>query len=206
MKLNFSFLNFGLRFCVFLIKFIFFFLFFLVDFYYLQFLPLVLAILLVVAFFTLFERKVLAGLQRRRGPNVVGFLGILQPFADAIKLLTKETIVPSAANSFLFIGAPLFIFALSLFTWAVIPLDYLTVLADLSLGILFVFAISSFGVYGIIISGWASNSKYAFLGGLRSVAQLISYEVSMALVLFPVLIASGPSANLTAFVLAQTWL
>jgi NADH-quinone oxidoreductase subunit H len=189
---------------LFSLKFIFLFIWVVIDITYLKFLPLILGLLLVVAFFTVFERKVLAGIQRRRGPNVVGIYGILQAFADAIKLLTKESIVPSASNNMIFLLAPIFIFIMSLMGWAVIPFDYLLVIADIPLGVLVVFAISSFGVYGIIMSGWSSNSKYAFLGGLRSAAQLISYEVSMALVIMPILLATG-SSNISAIVLAQTW-
>lgn len=173
-----------------------------VDVDYLTALPILLPLILSIAFFTLLERKVLAGIQRRRGPNVVGYAGILQAFADAIKLLSKESILPSAANSGIFLMAPIFIFTVSLLTWAVIPFDKGIVIADPNIGILFVLALSSFGVYGIILSGWASNSKYAFLGSLRSAAQLISYEISMALVIMPVLIIVG-STNITAIVLAQ---
>ena len=125
----------------------------LLDVDYLTALPILLPLILSIAFFTLLERKVLAGIQRRRGPNVVGFAGILQAFADAIKLLSKESILPSAANSGIFLLAPIFIFTVSLLTWAVIPFDKGIVIADPNIGILFVLAISSFGVYGIILSG-----------------------------------------------------
>lgn len=163
---------------------------------------LVVPLILAIAYLTLAERKVIAAMQLRRGPNRVGFFGLLQPIADGLKLLHKETIIPRASNPFLFILAPILTFSLSLAAWAVIPLDLGLVLANINVGILYLFAISSLGVYGIIIAGWSSNSTYAFLGALRSAAQMISYEVSMGLVIISVLLCTG-SLNLTKIVLAQ---
>jgi NADH-quinone oxidoreductase subunit H len=168
----------------------------------LKFLPILLPLLLSVAFFTVMERKILAAIQRRRGPNVIGIFGFLQAIADALKLLSKETIIPVSSNVMIFIGAPVFTFFISLVSWIVVPFDFQIVIADVNLGVLFLFAMSSFGVYGLIISGWSSNSKYAFLGGLRSAAQLISYEVSMGLIIMPILLLTG-SANLSLIVLMQ---
>lgn len=159
-------------------------------------------VLLSVAYLTYAERKVLAAMQLRLGPNVVGPFGLLQPIADGIKLLGKETIIPSGANPVLFLAAPILTFFLALSAWAVIPFSAGLVLADLNVGILYLLAISSLGVYGIIIAGWASNSKYAFLGGLRSAAQMVSYEVSIGLVIITVLLYCG-SLNLSQIVLTQ---
>ncbi|MEC8203702.1 MAG: NADH-quinone oxidoreductase subunit H, partial [Pseudomonadota bacterium] len=133
-------------------------------------------ILLSVAYLTLAERKVIGWMQYRKGPNVVGPFGLLQPLADGAKLFLKETIVPSGSNRIIFVLAPMITFILSLIAWAVIPFNSGWVLADINVGVLYLFAISSLGVYGIIMAGWASNSKYAFYGALRSAAQMVSYE------------------------------
>ena len=166
-------------------------------------LALLVPVLMAVAYLTYAERKVMAAMQMRKGPNVVGPFGLLQPFADAIKMLMKETIIPSGANRVLFIMAPMLTFILAMLAWAVIPVNDGWAIADINVGILYLFAISSLGVYGIIIAGWASNSKYAFLGALRSAAQMVSYEVSMGFVLVSVLLCVG-SLNLTDIVRAQS--
>ena len=160
-------------------------------------------LLLAVAYMTYADRKIWASMQLRRGPNVVGPLGLLQPIADGLKLVLKETIVPSSANRILFLIAPMITFMTALIAWAVVPFNDGWVIADINVGILYLFAISSLGVYGIIIAGWASNSKYAFLGALRSAAQMVSYEVSIGFVLVTVLLCVG-SLNLTKVVLAQS--
>ncbi len=163
---------------------------------------IVIPLLVFIAYLTYFERKVIGAMQLRKGPNVVGPFGLFQPIADGIKLLTKETIFPDKSSKFLFILSPILTFALALLAWAVIPVDYKVVLADINVGLMYIFAISSLGVYGIIVAGWSSNSRYAFLGSLRSAAQMISYEVSIGLIIISVLLSSG-SLNLTQIVLSQ---
>jgi NADH-quinone oxidoreductase subunit H len=159
-------------------------------------------LLVAVAYMTYADRKIWGAIQLRRGPNVVGPFGLLQPLADGLKLLLKETIIPSGANRVLFILAPMITFITALVAWAVVPFDDGWVIADINVGILYLFAISSLGVYGVIIAGWASNSKYAFLGAMRSAAQMVSYEVSIGFVLVCVLLCVG-SLNLSTVVRAQ---
>lgn len=159
-------------------------------------------ILLTVAFFTFCERKVLASIQRRRGPNVVGFWGIFQAIADGVKLVLKEIIIPNRSSAFFFVFAPVWVLTTSFSGWALIPFSYDNFYSDFDFGILYLLAVSSLGIYGIIIAGWSSNSRYAFLGGLRSVAQLISYEVSLGLILLPIILASN-SLNLMEIVVMQ---
>lgn len=168
----------------------------------LKILIIVVPLLLSVAYFTLAERKIMGAIQRRRGPNVVGTYGLLQPLADGFKLLIKETIIPSSANKVLFFIAPMITFILSLMGWGVIPFNETAILSDINLGVLYLFAISSLSVYGIIMSGWSSNSKYAFLGALRSAAQMVSYEVSIGFIMISIVLCVG-SFNLSEIVYAQ---
>lgn len=188
----------------------------------------IVCILIAVAYFTIAERKVMAAIQRRKGPNVVGFWGLLQPLADGAKLVFKELLIPTRANATIFLVAPVMVLVLSIISWSVIPSGLITAynapmvsffsadfeqlnyriitlqstVADISYGVLFILAVSGLNVYGIIIAGWASNSKYAFLGSLRSAAQMISYEVSLGLLILPVILFSG-SLNFTEIVAAQ---
>lgn len=163
---------------------------------------LILSVLIAIAYLTLVERKVMGRMQRRLGPNVVGFYGLMQPFADALKLFLKEVVIPSLANRNLFLGAPVLTLALSLVGWAVIPLAKGVVISDLNLGVLFLLAVSSFGVYGVLFSGWAANSRYALMGSLRSTSQMISYEVALGLLILTVIFCSG-SLNLTLIAQCQ---
>ena len=165
-------------------------------------LVIVVPLLICVAYLTYAERKVIGYIQVRIGPNRVGYRGLLQPFADLIKLIFKEIIVPTRSNKYLFVIAPLFSLTPALACWAVIPFNEGVVLANINAGVLYLFAMSSLGVYGIIIAGWASNSKYAMLGALRSAAQTVSYEIAMGFAFVGVLLAAG-SMNITDIVLSQ---
>lgn len=168
----------------------------------LKILSIVVPLLISVAYFTIAERKIMGAIQRRRGPNVVGFIGLLQPLADGLKLFVKETTLPTSANTGIFLLAPSLAFILSLVGWSVIPFAEGVVLCDLNLGILYLFAVSSLNIYGLLFAGWSSNSKYAYLGALRSAAQMISYEISIGFTVLNVVICAG-SFNLTTIVLAQ---
>jgi NADH-quinone oxidoreductase subunit H len=167
-----------------------------------QSLGLLVSVLLVVAYLLLADRKIWAAVQLRRGPNVVGAFGLLQSFADFLKFVLKEPVIPAGADKTVFLMAPIVTAVLALSAWAVIPLDEGWVVADINVGILYIFAISSLGVYGVIMGGWASNSKYPFLGALRSAAQMVSYEVSIGFVIITVLLCAG-SLNITQIVKAQ---
>ena len=173
-----------------------------VLFLILKILVIIVPLLISVAYFTLAERKILGAIQRRRGPNVVGVYGLLQPLSDGFKLLVKETVLPSTANKFIFIISPIITFVISLMGWAIIPYDKYSLLSELNVGVLYLFAVSSLGVYGIIMSGWSSNSKYAFLGALRSAAQMVSYEVSIGFIIVTVVVCCG-SFNLQIIIESQ---
>ncbi len=168
----------------------------------LQAVAITVPMLVAVAYLTFAERKVIGAMQMRKGPNVVGPFGLLQPMADGVKLFLKETIIPTGSSRAVFLLAPMLTFILALIAWAVIPFADGWVMADINVGILYLFAVSGLGVYGIIMAGWASNSKYAFLGGLRSAAQMVSYEVAMGLIIVAVIMSAG-SMNLSDIVQAQ---
>lgn len=160
-------------------------------------------LLVSIAYFTLAERKFIASVQRRRGPNIIGFWGLLQPLADGLKLVVKEIVVPTFSNKRLFVFAPFLTLILSFSGWAVIPNSFDSYIVDFNLSLMYVLVISALGVYGILLAGWSSNSKYALLGGLRSVSQMISYEVSISLIIIPIIIMSG-SLNLIDIVYVQS--
>jgi NADH-quinone oxidoreductase subunit H len=166
-------------------------------------LAILVPVLISMAYATYFERKALGAFQLRRGPNRVGPFGLWQPFADAVKVFTKETIIPAGASRLLFLFAPMLVFILACMAWAVMPLADGWAAANVNVGILYLFAVSSLGVYGVVIAGWASNSKYAFLGAMRSAAQMVSYEVSIGFVLVSVLLCVG-SLNMNDIVRAQS--
>jgi NADH-quinone oxidoreductase subunit H len=168
----------------------------------LKILAIIIPLLIAVAFFTVAERKIMGIIQRRRGPNVIGYLGLLQALADGLKLFVKETTLPSNSNIIIFLIAPVICFLLSLIGWAVIPFSNQVVIADINLGILYLFAVSALNVYSILLAGWSSNSKYAYLGALRSTAQMISYEISLGFIILNIIVCAG-SFNLSKIVETQ---
>lgn len=168
----------------------------------LKILLIIIPLLIAVAYFTIAERKIMGIIQRRKGPNVIGFVGLFQPLADGLKLFVKETTLPGTSNIIMFLLAPTVTFILSLAGWAVIPFSEKIVLTDINVGVLYLLATSALGVYGLLMAGWASNSKYPFLGALRSASQMISYEISIGFILITVCMCAG-SFNLSEIVLAQ---
>lgn len=168
----------------------------------LKILSIIVPLLVAVAYFTVAERKIMGIIQRRKGPNVIGYLGLLQALADGLKLFVKETILPSNSNIIIFLLAPVLCFLLSLIGWAVIPFSHQIVISDINLGIIYLFAVSSLNVYSILLAGWSSNSKYAYLGALRSTAQMISYELSLGFIILNVIICVG-SLNLSNIIYMQ---
>ncbi|MSO97786.1 MAG: NADH-quinone oxidoreductase subunit NuoH [Rhodospirillaceae bacterium] len=162
----------------------------------------VVVVLVCTAYLTYAERRIIGAMQMRIGPNVVGWFGLLQPFADAVKLLTKETVLPTGSSPVVFFLAPMVTFSLAMIAWAVIPVSPGWLISNINVGILYLFAVSSLGVYGIVMAGWASNSRYAFLGAMRSAAQMVSYEVSIGFIMISVLLSAG-SLNLSQIVEAQ---
>ena len=171
----------------------------------LSFLAIVVPVLISVAYLTLAERKVMGSMQQRFGPNSVGFYGLLQPLADGLKLLLKEAVIPTNSNTFSFIFAPILTFFISLLNWSILPFGAYCYFADVNISLLFIFAVSGLAVYGVILSGWSSNSKYAFFGAIRSAAQMVSYEVSMGLILISTLFCVG-SLNFIDIVLYQCYI
>ena len=165
-------------------------------------LTIIIPLLISVAYFTIAERKLMGIIQRRKGPNVIGFVGLLQPLADGLKLFAKETMLPGTSNIVIFLVAPILTFVLSLISWVVIPFSEQLVFADLHVGVLYLLTTSALGVYGLLMAGWSSNSKYPFLGALRSASQMISYEVSIGFIIINVCMCAG-SFNLTEIVLSQ---
>jgi len=163
---------------------------------------IIIPLLISVAYFTIAERKIMGIIQRRKGPNVIGFVGLMQPLADGLKLFAKETVLPGTSNIIIFLVAPILTFLLSLIGWVVIPFSEKLVLSDINVGVLYLLSISALSVYGLLLAGWASNSKYPFLGALRTASQMISYEVSIGFILINVCMCAG-SFNLTEIVLAQ---
>lgn len=168
----------------------------------LKILIIIIPLLIAVAYFTIAERKIMGIIQRRKGPNVIGFVGLFQPLADGLKLFVKETTLPSTSNIIIFIVAPTVTFIVSLIGWVVIPFSEKLVFTDINVGVLYLLATSALGVYGLLMAGWSSNSKYPFLGALRSASQMISYEVSIGFIVITICTCAG-SFNLTEIVLAQ---